>query len=290
MARYDTKTFSLTDDNLGHRIMELVPASTTLPVISSFAADPTSFVYGGGTTHLTWGTSGATSLSLNNGVGDVTGTTEIYVPVTSSVIFTLTAVGPGGQIESSLLITVLGLVDGFAINQIVPSHQKVTLTAPVSLKDNKQSITDWSITQTGVDTAIVSVNDVRINGDTITIDTTEQTQGGSYTLNIPCRYILNSLGTQQCVTQTLNFTGVGESPKVFNITVDPDRNYLDVIFDEDMYAPDALDPGNYLLDNGASVSYVVQLNAASYRLYTTPLTPNVTYNLTTNVRDIYFNA
>ena len=60
-----------------------------LPVVSSFTATPPSIVSGGSAT-LAWTVSGATSLSIDHGVGTVTGT-SIAVTPTVTTTYTLAA-------------------------------------------------------------------------------------------------------------------------------------------------------------------------------------------------------
>jgi hypothetical protein len=66
----------------------LVP--DTPPQILSFAASPATLVTNGNVT-LHWTVAGATGLSINNGIGDVTGTTSRVASVTGTRTFTLTA-------------------------------------------------------------------------------------------------------------------------------------------------------------------------------------------------------
>ncbi len=69
------------------------------PVIASFTASPASVAPGGSST-LSWSVSGATSLSIDGGVGTVTGTS---VPVTpgATTTYTLTAVNAAGSTLSA---------------------------------------------------------------------------------------------------------------------------------------------------------------------------------------------
>lgn len=67
------------------------------PVIVSFTATPSSLPAGGGNTTLAWNVTGATSLSINQGVGDVTGQTSKAVNVTTTKTFILTATNNSGS-------------------------------------------------------------------------------------------------------------------------------------------------------------------------------------------------
>jgi hypothetical protein len=60
------------------------------PVIRVFVASPAS-IAPGGTTTLSFSVNGATTLSIDNGVGDVTGTTSTVVSPATTTTYTLTA-------------------------------------------------------------------------------------------------------------------------------------------------------------------------------------------------------
>lgn len=87
--------------NLGSVV---TPPSGNTVSISSFTASPTSISSGGSST-LSWQTSNATSLSLDNGIGTVTGTSKVVSPA-STTTYTLTATGPGGSVTSTIKIAV----------------------------------------------------------------------------------------------------------------------------------------------------------------------------------------
>ena len=83
-------------------------AATDKPVISSFTATPSTLPAGGGDVLLAWNVTGATSLSINQGVGDVTGQTSKSVAVTTSKTFILTATNTNGSSTASVAVTVGG--------------------------------------------------------------------------------------------------------------------------------------------------------------------------------------
>lgn len=73
--------------------------AATQPTITSFTSFPASLLYGGGAIDLSWTTSDATALSIDNGIGDVTGLVTVNVPsVLTDTVFTLTATN--GDIET----------------------------------------------------------------------------------------------------------------------------------------------------------------------------------------------
>jgi hypothetical protein len=81
-------------------------AATDKPVISSFTATPSTLPSGGGNTLLAWNVAGATSLSIDQSVGVVTGLTSKSVSVTATTTFTLTATNTNGASTKTLDVTV----------------------------------------------------------------------------------------------------------------------------------------------------------------------------------------
>jgi hypothetical protein len=79
-------------------------SATSAPLIQSFAASPASITSGGSAT-LSWSVSNATSLSIDNGVGAVTGTSKAVTPA-ATTIYTLTASGGGGAATARATVTV----------------------------------------------------------------------------------------------------------------------------------------------------------------------------------------
>jgi poly(3-hydroxybutyrate) depolymerase/streptogramin lyase len=75
------------------------------PVINSFSATPYALGVGGGSVTLNWNVTGATSLSIDQGVGAVTGSSTTRT-VTSTTVFTLTATNANGNTSSSITVTV----------------------------------------------------------------------------------------------------------------------------------------------------------------------------------------
>ena len=78
-----------------------VPA---VPVISAFTATPAS-VTEGDSSVLAWTVTGAVSLSINQGVGAVTGVSKSVTPA-ATTIYTLTATNAGGSATKTVTVTV----------------------------------------------------------------------------------------------------------------------------------------------------------------------------------------
>ena len=84
-----------------------VNPSPTAPVITSFTASPSTINLGQSTT-LAWAVTGATSLSINQGVGTVTGltSTQVTPTTTGTITYTLTATNAVGSPTSTAQVTV----------------------------------------------------------------------------------------------------------------------------------------------------------------------------------------
>lgn len=83
------------------------PPSTPVPVpaISSFTASPLS-ITAGQTATLSWSVSGATTISIDNGVGDVSTLTSKVVSPAQTTTYRLTAANSAGSASASATVTV----------------------------------------------------------------------------------------------------------------------------------------------------------------------------------------
>jgi chitodextrinase len=82
-----------------------VTAQAPVPTISSFNANASSITNGQRTT-LSWVVSNATSLTLDNGIGSVTGTSSITVSPSATTVYTLTATNSSGSTTAQTTVTV----------------------------------------------------------------------------------------------------------------------------------------------------------------------------------------
>ena len=81
------------------------PNQTSAPVINSFQASPLT-IAAGQTATLAWSISGATSVSIDNGVGDVSGATSKTVSPLQTTTYTLTASNGSGTASARATVTV----------------------------------------------------------------------------------------------------------------------------------------------------------------------------------------
>jgi len=81
------------------------PPQAAAPVINSFTAEP-STVEAGQSSTLRWSISGATDMSINNGIGAVQSNGMRQVFPRASTSYTLTVRGPGGMDSRSVNVTI----------------------------------------------------------------------------------------------------------------------------------------------------------------------------------------
>ena len=120
-----TTTYTLTVTNPVNGLTATAQAAVTVtgsagnPIISSFTANPTSVTPPAGSL-LSWSVTGATSLSIDQGVGTVTGTsTTVYPTVTTT--YTLTASNGGGStLSAPVTVTVTAAGNGPATDLFLP--------------------------------------------------------------------------------------------------------------------------------------------------------------------------
>jgi hypothetical protein len=98
--------YTLTASNTAGTATAIVPVSVVgeLPTIASFQADQPN-IAPGNQDHLSWLVSGATSLSLDPGIGAITGNSIFISPLVSTT-YTLTASNAAGSVSATLTITV----------------------------------------------------------------------------------------------------------------------------------------------------------------------------------------
>ena len=102
------------------------------PTIASFTATPSNLPVGGGSVTLSWSVSGASSLSIDQGVGEVSGITSKVVAVTSSKTFTLTASNSTGSNTEHASVSVAAslTVTGKVVNRFKQPVSGVRVSTP----------------------------------------------------------------------------------------------------------------------------------------------------------------
>ena len=116
---------------------------------------------------------GASSVSIDNGVGNVAATGSTTVSPTTTTTYTLTAVGPSGNVTATTTVTV-GTAPPVTGNPQIVRFE----ASPLSIKPGDQTTLSW--TTTGATTVSISgVGSVTPNGST----TVSPAQTTTYTLS-----------------------------------------------------------------------------------------------------------
>lgn len=134
----------------------------------------------------------------------------------------------------------------------------------------------------------LSATDISIMtpGHLLRVGTTAQEQDGAYTLTLPTQGIMDTTGNLINGPFTLDFTGVGIATTV-QMARSIDERTLDIIFNKSVFPADALNPVNYSVSGGITISSAVRVTDFYYRLTTSPQTINQSYMVTvSNIRDI----
>ena len=172
-------TYTLTaTDPLGHTTTASVVVSVVpKPVISSFTATP-SLISNAQTSTLAWTVSGASTLSIDNGVGLVTGN-SIDVSPTANSTYTLTATNAAGALVTAK--TTVSVV----LAPIIASF----VATPAEIGLNQSSTLSWSVigaTSISLDNGIgvITGNRLRVNpAQTTTFTLTATNSQGSFSVS-----------------------------------------------------------------------------------------------------------
>ncbi len=159
-----SSTFVLSASNAGGSVTQsiTVAVAPAPPVISSFTATPNTLAFGGGMVTLAWTNENSTSLSIDGGVGDVTGRTSLEVMVSIGKTFTLTAVGTGGTVSKTV---------GIFVQDAAPVIQSFSAT-PDNLEAGLVTL-DW--VALGATTLSISPNIGVVTGNSLQVNVAKNT-------------------------------------------------------------------------------------------------------------------
>jgi K319-like protein/OmpA family protein len=170
--------------------------------IDQFFATPNNIQPGQSST-LSWSVTGATSVTISGGVGNVnatSGTTQVTPQQTTT--YTLTANGPGGPVTANAVITVGGITGPVQIVRFEAS--------PLTIAPGQQSTLSWS-TNNATQVSISGVGNVTPNGST----TVSPAQTTTYTLTA-------TGANGQAVTAPITVTvATGTIPQVVTFVATP---------------------------------------------------------------------
>lgn len=177
-----------------------VPEVPDPPTISSFTTTP-SEIFSGNNSTLSWSASNATTVSINQGIGNVssTGTQEVGPTVTTS--YTLTATNSDGTVTKSCTVIVkpiAGAVSVTSTNSTIYVGQTEQMTATVTMPDGTtQAATgtwgsdNWNVArvqQSGL------VKGIGPGTATIYIDTTEGGERGTKLMSVRSLWSKSGVG------------------------------------------------------------------------------------------------
>jgi hypothetical protein len=124
-----------------------------------FDANPSTITAGQSST-LTWLVQGATSVSIDNGVGSVAATGSTTVTPATTTKYTITAVAPAGNVTATATVTVNPAVTTAGNPQIIRFE-----ASPRSIAPGQQSTLSWT-TNGAATVSISGVGAVTLNGST----------------------------------------------------------------------------------------------------------------------------
>ena len=182
-----TTTYTITATNTAGSVTKTVQvvvgggAPPGLPVISFFTASPGSITLGASST-LSWGVSGATTVSINQGVGGVTPSGTRVVSPAATTTYTLTATNAAGSVTQPVQVVVSGAPPPSlsVINSFTASPGSITLGASSTLSWSVSGATTVSINQ-GVGSVASSGTTVVWPATTATYTLTATNAAGSVT-------------------------------------------------------------------------------------------------------------
>ena len=140
MSPTTTTTYPLTATGASGRTVTAsvtVTVGASKPAIIRFAASPTNIIKGQSSL-LSWTTTGASTVSINNGVGSVATNGSVNVTPSATTTYTLTAMGADGVTSVSAAVTVT--VGGAAVPNVI------SFTAsPTVISSGGQSSLCWNV-------------------------------------------------------------------------------------------------------------------------------------------------
>jgi phospholipase C len=221
-----------------------------MPPTAKLTAAPTTITAGNSAT-LTWSTTNATSVSIDNGIGTVAASGSTTVSPDTTTTYTLTATGSGGTVTATATVTV---------QELMPTAK---LTAsPSTITAGQTSTLTWSTTNATTVSIDQGIGVVSASGTTV-VSPTNTTQ---YTLTA------TGLGgtAKATTTVTVQANGITNSPITHVIIVMMQNHSLDNLF------------GTYPGANGldATLPSYHQVDAAGNTVSPTPITSLTTADLT----------
>jgi chitodextrinase len=152
-------------------------APAAAPVISSFTATPSTLLPGQSST-LAWTVSGATSISVDHGIGDVTGITTILVFPTTTTTYKLTA---ANSAEQKTAVVTVQVNTGSGPDVQAPSAPAISAAVAVSAtvvnltwmaSTDNVGVAGYRVSRNGSQIATVSASSLSYRDESAVPDTT----------------------------------------------------------------------------------------------------------------------
>ncbi len=156
------KTFTLNLSNSAGQAscsapVTVTPPTPVHPICDSFTANPTSIVRGNSAT-LTWATTNATEVSINNGIGGVAVDGTRVVAPTNTITYILTATRDGKSVTCYVKVTVTDVP-----TPLHPVCDSFTASPSIITKGQKSTLT-WSTTNADSVTINNAIGTVAVDG------------------------------------------------------------------------------------------------------------------------------
>lgn len=172
----------------------VAPPAAATPVISSFIVNPVSIITGGSSV-LDWDVSDATTVSIDQGIGNVglTGTRVVFPG--ADTVYTLTATNTGGTATASVLVIVL------AVPSLPPAPSESKPDLVITDITRSGSTISYTIMNQGTATAGPSTSRLVIDGLTKAYDAVGPLSAGassteSFSYSYSCSGVSDSVAVQ----------------------------------------------------------------------------------------------
>ncbi len=156
-----------------------------VPIINSFSADSPSITEGESSV-LSWSVTDATTVTIDNGVGNVALSGNTTVSPITTTTYTLTATNTAGSITASVTVT----VEVTPITPVINSF----LADPIIMPIGASSTLSWSVTDAFSVTIDNGIGSVAVTGTTVVDPTTTTT------------YTLTATNGAESVTESVTVT------------------------------------------------------------------------------------
>lgn len=181
------------------------------PTISSFSASPTT-ISAGGVATLNWSVAGATSVVIDQGIGNVAISGSRAVSPLTNIIYTLTASNGTASTTATTSVSVNGSPGGIPSGPGLPSIINFSANPPIVTPGGSSTL-DWQVSDAASVAITPGIGNVRLSGSTHVGPTSSRT----YTLTAT-----NAAGTVTATTTIMVQSGSAiQPPIVLSFTANP---------------------------------------------------------------------